>query len=68
MKILLVQTADGSKELDRVHLNGSGELEYATGASRDMFENLVKAMGITPAKAFEMREGWSNGYLRIIAA
>jgi hypothetical protein len=63
MPTLNVTAVDTGDVLDRVTLDDSGNLEYGTGAARDMFESLINSLGITPAKAFEMRTDWSNGYV-----
>jgi len=63
MSTLNVTDVTSGDVLDRVTLDPAGNLGYETGASRDMFESLINSLGITPAEAFEMRTGWSNGYI-----
>lgn len=63
MKTLTITEYPGDKELDRVTLTDSGELEYATGVAQSLMESLTKGQGMSPAQAFEMRTDWSNGYL-----
>jgi hypothetical protein len=63
MSTLNVTDVTSGDVLDRVTLEPSGNLGYETGAARDIFESLVDSLGITPAKAFEMRTDWSNGYI-----
>ena len=60
--IIVTDVASGD-QLDRVTLDNSGELRYATGVARAMFDTAVKA-GLTPEEAFRERSGWSNGYIR----
>lgn len=62
MKTLILTDHDSGKILDRVHLSPDGQLTYDTGAGQSIFDTLI-ASGMTPAQAFEMRTGWSNGYL-----
>jgi hypothetical protein len=61
MSTLIISGVDGGKEIDRVTL-ANDKLSYQTGAARDMFDNLVN-LGYTPAEAFNLRTGWSNGYV-----
>jgi len=63
MSTLNVTDVASGDVLDRVMLDPAGNLDYETGAARDMFESLINSLGITPAEAFEMRTGWSNGYI-----
>jgi hypothetical protein len=63
MSTLNVTDVTSGDVLDRVTLEPSGNLGYETGAARDIFESLVNSLGISPAEAFEMRTGWSNGYV-----
>lgn len=62
--LTVIDVASGDP-VDRITLDDD-ELEYDTGVARDMFESL-EAVGLTPAQAFDARNGWSNGYLRITA-
>lgn len=63
MKTLAITEYPGTREIDRVTLTDSGELEYATGLAESLFQPLVEARGMTPAQAFDMRTDWSNGYV-----
>lgn len=63
MPTLIVTDVATGQQLDRVALDNSGELRYATGAARSMFDGAIKA-GLTPEEAFRERSGWSNGYIR----
>jgi len=63
MKTLVVTEYPSGKELDRVTLTDSGELEYATGVAESLLDTLVTGQQMTPAQAFEARTDWSNGYV-----
>ena len=63
MKTLILTDVSSGNILDRITLAADGTVSYETDAGRSLIENLVTAMGITPAEAFEMRTGWSNGYV-----
>lgn len=62
MKTLEVADYNSGNVLDRVTLSPDGKISYETGRARALFENLV-ARGATESEAFEMRTGWSNGYV-----
>lgn len=63
MKTLNLMAVGDDKILDRITLDDGGQVGYETGAGRDLIDNLVHSLEITPAQAFEMRTGWSNGYV-----
>lgn len=62
MKTLELSDYDSGKVLDLITLSPDGKVSYDTGAGAGLIENLV-ARGMTESEAFEMRTGWSNGYL-----
>lgn len=62
MRTLIITAVDSGREIDRVTLTPDGRLEFATGAARDMFDSLI-GLGMSESQAFEMRTGWSNGYV-----
>lgn len=62
MKTLAITDHDSGMTLDRVQLSPEGQLTYETGVAQSIFDGLI-ASGMTPSRAFEMRTGWSNGYL-----
>lgn len=63
MQTIIVTDVTSGDQLDRVTLDNSGELRYATGIARAMFDTAIKD-GLTPEEAFRERSGWSNGYIR----
>jgi hypothetical protein len=58
----IVSVSDG-QTVDRVTLGDGGQVTSENGLGEDMITSLVTSLGITPAEAFDMRTGWSNGYL-----
>lgn len=62
MKTLEVADYGSGNVLDRVTLHPDGQVSYETGVAAPMFETLT-GQGLTPSQAFEMRTGWSNGYV-----
>lgn len=64
MATLLLTDVDNGEVLDRISLDQYGALTYDTGIGRDLIDSLVTSLEITPAKAFEMRTDWSNGYVQ----
>jgi len=63
VKTLVVTEYPSGKELDRVTLTDSGELEYATGTAVSLLDTLIEGQQMTPAQAFDARTDWSNGYV-----
>lgn len=63
MQTIIVTDMTSGDQLDRVTLDSSGELRYATGVARSMLDSAIKA-GLSPEEAFRERSGWSNGYIR----
>lgn len=63
MKTLNLTAVDDDKILDRITLGDDGQVSYETGAGRDLIENIARTLGISMEQAFEMRTGWSNGYV-----
>lgn len=63
MKTLNLTAVDDDKILDRITLGDDERVSYETGAGSGLIDGLVNSLGITPAEAFEMRTGWSNGYV-----
>lgn len=62
MKTLEVTDVDTGRVLDRVHLSPDGKLTYETGLAQSMLDTLI-AQDMDPSQAFDMRIGWSNGYI-----
>lgn len=62
MKTLEVTDYDSGAVLDQIHLAPDGKVTYATGAGQSLIETLTR-QGMTESEAFEMRTGWSNGYI-----
>ncbi len=68
MKTLNITDVDSGKVLDRVTLDDGGQVSSDSGLGQQLVDSLVQSLGITPAEAFEMRTGWSNGYISAQAA
>lgn len=61
LKVISVRSGD---VIDTVTL-ADGELRFATGAAREMFESLRSVdPSLTDAAIFAMRTDWSNGYIQ----
>lgn len=64
MSTLMVIDVASGEPIDRVTLTADGTLEYSTQAGRGMFDTLIENFHMSPAEAFGVRTGWSNGYVR----
>lgn len=62
MKTLEVTDVGSGEVLDLVTLSIDGHLDYDTGRAESMFRTLIDG-GMSESEAFEMRTGWSNGYV-----
>lgn len=62
MKTLEVADYNSGNVLDRIMLSPDGRVSYETGQGRALIENLTRG-GLSESEAFEMRTGWSNGYV-----
>jgi hypothetical protein len=62
VKTLEVSDFDSGTVLDRITLSPDGRVSYDTGAGEPLIVALV-GQGMSPSEAFEMRTGWSNGYV-----
>lgn len=62
MKTLEITNYDSGDVLDRIHLSPDGRVTYDTGAGESLIRTLT-GQGMSESEAFEMRTGWSNGYI-----
>lgn len=62
MKTLELSDFDSGDVLDLVTLSPDGHISYDTGRAQPLFQTLIDG-GRTESEAFELRTGWSNGYL-----
>ena len=64
MRTLWVREVSPRSVLDVVTLSPVGQLDYATGSARDIFEG-KRVEGMSDTALFERMDGWSNGYVMV---
>lgn len=62
MKTLEITDVGTGQVLDLVTLSLDGRVSYDTGRAEPLLQTLIDG-GLTESEAFEMRTGWSNGYV-----
>jgi hypothetical protein len=66
-QLIVTEVGDGTV-LDTVTLTDAGDIEYDTGAARDMLARRLGDGGAAAVEAFAKLDGWSNGYVKVAAA
>jgi len=63
---LEVRDVASGQILDRATLDGES-LTYETGVAKPLFVSMIK-QGMTSQEAYDLRNGWSNGYVVVTQA
>jgi hypothetical protein len=67
-RILKVLNVEDRRQIGTIELTDDGELHATPRGVQGMVDRMAQTRGWGPREAFDQLNGWSNGYLQIVAA